>query len=142
MVFAGAALQSLATRQVDESKQGQFQGVLASMVSLASIVVMGKSFNPEHKGGQSPIEAGQLGRALICGPYMTNFPGIMDDFKGANAIIEVPDSFTLNQTLADLINDPASVAGYGQRARDLCDAKLKAGPVYLAELAAYMGRIA
>lgn len=32
------ALQSLATRQVDGSRQGQFQGVLASAVSLASIV--------------------------------------------------------------------------------------------------------
>ncbi len=32
------ALQSLATRQVDDSRQGQFQGVLASTVSLASIV--------------------------------------------------------------------------------------------------------
>jgi len=32
------ALQSLATRQVDESRQGQFQGVLASAVSVASIV--------------------------------------------------------------------------------------------------------
>lgn len=32
------ALQSLATRQVDESRQGQFQGVLASAVSLASIL--------------------------------------------------------------------------------------------------------
>lgn len=32
------ALQSLATRQVDADQQGQFQGVLASAVSLASIV--------------------------------------------------------------------------------------------------------
>lgn len=32
------ALQSLATGQVDNSQQGQFQGVLASAVSLASIV--------------------------------------------------------------------------------------------------------
>ncbi len=32
------ALQALATRQVDERQQGQFQGVLASTVSLASIV--------------------------------------------------------------------------------------------------------
>ncbi|WP_424191196.1 TCR/Tet family MFS transporter [Ampullimonas aquatilis] len=32
------ALQSLATRLVDESRQGQFQGVLASAMSLASIV--------------------------------------------------------------------------------------------------------
>ncbi|HEY0207820.1 TCR/Tet family MFS transporter [Acerihabitans sp.] len=32
------ALQSLATRQVDESQQGQFQGVIASALSLASIV--------------------------------------------------------------------------------------------------------
>lgn len=32
------ALQSLATRQVDENQQGQFQGVLASVVSLASII--------------------------------------------------------------------------------------------------------
>lgn len=31
------ALQSLATRQVDEARQGQFQGVLASAVSLASV---------------------------------------------------------------------------------------------------------
>ena len=32
------ALQSLATRQVDDERQGQFQGVLASVVSLASII--------------------------------------------------------------------------------------------------------
>ncbi|NIJ63105.1 DHA1 family tetracycline resistance protein-like MFS transporter [Sphingomonas leidyi] len=32
------ALQSLATRLVDESRQGQFQGVLASAMSMASIV--------------------------------------------------------------------------------------------------------
>uniref|UniRef100_UPI003100E687 TCR/Tet family MFS transporter n=1 Tax=Neorhizobium sp. EC2-8 TaxID=3129230 RepID=UPI003100E687 len=32
------ALQALATRQVDETRQGQFQGLLASVVSLASIV--------------------------------------------------------------------------------------------------------
>ena len=32
------ALQSLATRQVDEGRQGQFQGVLASAMSLASII--------------------------------------------------------------------------------------------------------
>ena len=32
------ALQSLATRLVDESRQGQFQGVLASVMSLASII--------------------------------------------------------------------------------------------------------
>ncbi len=32
------ARQSLATGQVDDSQQGQFQGVLASAVSLASIV--------------------------------------------------------------------------------------------------------
>ena len=32
------ALQSLATRQVDPARQGQFQGVLASAVSLASII--------------------------------------------------------------------------------------------------------
>ena len=32
------ALQSLATRQVDEAQQGQFQGVLASVVGLATIV--------------------------------------------------------------------------------------------------------
>jgi DHA1 family tetracycline resistance protein-like MFS transporter len=32
------ALQSLATRVVDESRQGQFQGLLASAMSLASIV--------------------------------------------------------------------------------------------------------
>lgn len=31
------ALQSLATRQVDEAQQGQFQGVLASAIALASI---------------------------------------------------------------------------------------------------------
>jgi len=41
MVLAGIgvpALQSMATRQLDESQQGQFQGVLQSAVSLSSIV--------------------------------------------------------------------------------------------------------
>lgn len=32
------ALQAMATRQIDESRQGQFQGVIASAISLASII--------------------------------------------------------------------------------------------------------
>ena len=32
------ALQAMATRQIDESRQGQFQGVVASAISLASII--------------------------------------------------------------------------------------------------------
>ena len=36
--IGGPAFQALATRQVDENRQGQFQGVLASVISLASII--------------------------------------------------------------------------------------------------------
>ncbi|MBE3027548.1 MFS transporter [Janthinobacterium sp. BJB1] len=36
--LGGPALQSLATRQVSDERQGQFQGVLASSVSLASVL--------------------------------------------------------------------------------------------------------
>src|SRR5262249_31274161 len=41
------ALQSLATRQVEESQQGQFQGVLQSAVSLAATVAR-LSFPPVY----------------------------------------------------------------------------------------------
>lgn len=46
------ALQSLATRQVDESQQGQFQGVLASALSLASIAAP-LGFSSIYFGAQS-----------------------------------------------------------------------------------------
>lgn len=120
---------------------GDTIGDMGLYIGLSPIVIMGKSFDPAHKGGQSPIEAAQLGRALVCGPYMTNFPGIMDDFKAADAIRAVDNDAALIDTLTQWLAHPQDTAAIGQRAQSLCRAKHEAGPAYLATLSAYIARV-
>ncbi len=58
------ALQSLLTRQVDSERQGQLQGVLASLVSLAS--VFGPLFFSMTYQGLRPTWPGAIWVVAIC----------------------------------------------------------------------------
>jgi 3-deoxy-D-manno-octulosonic-acid transferase len=117
---------------------GDTMGEMGLYLRLAPIVVMGKSFNPVKPGGQSPIEPGQLGRAILCGPYMTNFPGVMDDFRAANAILDIANEDTLVSALTRLVQNPAEATAIGDKAAALCTVKRAAGPAYIDDLLTFI----
>jgi len=89
-------------------------GELRNFYSVADIIFVGKSLT-EH-GGQNPIDPAMYGRAVIVGPNMENFPAVMTEFARNNAIVQVEDRHALEQTLTQLLEDPAARDELGLRA--------------------------
>lgn len=93
-------------------------GELKHYYAVASLVFVGKSLGDNH-GGQNPIEPAMAGKPIIVGPNMENFPGVMQDFLGADALIQVSDRNELEAQLDRLLGDEAARRTYGDRATAL-----------------------
>lgn len=88
-------------------------GELLSFYDRADLVFVGKSLTAE--GGQNPIEAAALGKAVLFGPHMENFPQVVPQFLQAGGAIQVLDAAALERTVADLLADPERRAEVGRR---------------------------
>ena len=64
---------------------GDTTGELRRLTQLADLVFVGKSL-PPHDGGQTPVEAAVLGKAVLHGPHMTNFREIVRSRTEAGAV--------------------------------------------------------
>ncbi len=106
--------------------------------ALSRIAVMGKSFDPDHIGGQSPIEAAYSGCAIVCGPYMTNFPAIMEDLVDAQAVSVVPNLAALQTLVAEWLQNPEKAAAQGRNAKAMIAQKIEKGPSYLANIVEFI----
>lgn len=89
-------------------------GELKNFYACADVIFVGKSLT-QH-GGQNPIEPALHGKAIVCGPYMENFRGVVDDFLNADALIQVPDLQNLRRTLDDLLTNEQRREAMGLRA--------------------------
>lgn len=77
-------------------------GEMALLLQAADVVFVGKSMDP-HKGGQNPIEAAALGKAVLFGPNMQNFRGVVSSMLAAGAGKTVQDETQLLKTAAQLL---------------------------------------
>jgi 3-deoxy-D-manno-octulosonic-acid transferase len=100
-------------------------GELKSFYRHADIIFIGKSLCSE--GGHNIIEPALYGKPVIVGPNMSNFPVVMEDFKRADAIRQVPDVNALGNTVEELLRDPESRQRLGENAARLV--REKAGAV-------------
>lgn len=75
-------------------------GELPLFYACATVVFVGKSLT-QH-GGQNPLEPAGLGKAVVVGPNMENFEGIMRDLLAAEAVVQVQDAAGLEQALMEL----------------------------------------
>lgn len=89
-------------------------GELRLFYERADIVFVGKSLTAE--GGQNPIEPAALGKAVVFGPNMQNFPDIAPAFVRAGGAVQVADADELGKTLEALLGDPGRRADLGRRA--------------------------
>jgi 3-deoxy-D-manno-octulosonic-acid transferase len=96
-------------------------GELMGFYAAADVVFVGKSLC-EH-GGQNPIEPALFGKPIVVGPNMENFPSVMDDFRTANAIRQVPDFQTLEKTLGELLADSKVGKTLGEAARQVVESR-------------------
>jgi 3-deoxy-D-manno-octulosonic-acid transferase len=94
-------------------------GELSNFYSAADIIFVGKSLK-EH-GGQNPIEPAMYGKAVVVGPNMENFPSVMPLFLGSEAILQVPDEESLENTIGKLLSNSELCAEYGRRAASIVD---------------------
>ena len=95
-------------------------GELRHFYERADIVFVGKSLTAA--GGQNPIEPAALGKAVVFGPHMQNFPQIVPQFVAADAVRQVKDATELERALSELLADAGLRAELGTRARAVVEA--------------------
>lgn len=83
-------------------------GELGLFYHLSPIACIGRSFSLDGGGGHNPIEAAQLGCAVIYGPHVQNLSHIYHDMSEAGAALCVHTPDELIATLSRLLSDAAA----------------------------------
>jgi 3-deoxy-D-manno-octulosonic-acid transferase len=89
-------------------------GELRFFYEHATVVFVGKSLTAI--GGQSPIEPGALGKAMIFGPNMQNFSDIARNFVAQGGAVQVRNPEELEKAVAELLADENRRALLGRNA--------------------------
>jgi 3-deoxy-D-manno-octulosonic-acid transferase len=92
-------------------------GELRYFYEHATVVFVGKSMTAI--GGQNPIEPGALGKAIVFGPNMQNFPDITKSFIKANGAVQVGNPEELEKAIGDLLADENRRAEMGRNAQTI-----------------------
>jgi tetraacyldisaccharide 4'-kinase len=99
------------------------------LFGLADVVFMGGTL--ARRGGHNILEPALFGKPVIAGPHMENFQAIADDFRAANAYVEIGQGAELAVALERLLDDPGAV---GQRALACAEARRGAAARAVAEI--------
>ncbi len=112
-------------------------GELKKLTRLADVVFVGKSL-PPHIGGQTPVEAAAMGKAIVLGPEMSNFRVIVRELLAAGGARQVGDAAELGEVLARLLANEQERAELASAARRWHQANRGAIERTLAEIEAYL----
>ncbi len=82
---------------------GDTMGELMAWYALADVVIVGRSFVP--LGGSNPTEPASLGKPLVWGPAMFNFPVEAPAFEAAGAAVRVETAEALAREVDALLTD-------------------------------------
>lgn len=92
-------------------------GELKFFYERADVVFIGKSLTVG--GGQNPIEPAALGKPVVFGPRMENFPQVVPQFLAEGGAVSVPDAAALERALEDLFSSPERRAQLGRKALEV-----------------------
>ncbi len=92
-------------------------GELKQFLRLAHFVFIGKSLSP-HIGGQTPIEAAALGKAIVYGPHMENFKDVCRNLETCGGSIRCNDEVEVRNQLMHWISNPQSAMPYAKAAQE------------------------
>lgn len=92
-------------------------GELRMITGFADLVIIGKSF-PPNVGGQTPVEAAAMGKAMLFGPDMSNFRDICRNLIRAGAAIRIESTEAIQDTLRSLLKSSGKRSQMGAAAAD------------------------
>ena len=95
-------------------------GELARLYQVATVVFVGGSL--VDAGGHNILEPAVFGKPIVFGPHMQNFKEIGQSFVVSGAALQVRSEREFEETLFNLLGDPARRAGLGAAARALVEA--------------------
>jgi 3-deoxy-D-manno-octulosonic-acid transferase len=98
-------------------------GELGLFYSLSPIAMIGRSFSNDGGGGHNPIEAAQLGCAVITGPNNQFQRQIYDDMQAQSAVVEAQDEEELFAVLREMLTEPHTLLSLQRRCTSFAQAK-------------------
>jgi 3-deoxy-D-manno-octulosonic-acid transferase len=111
-------------------------GELGLWFRLCPIVFMGGSL--VAVGGHNPLEPARLGCAVLAGPHVPNFRGLVDDLATARALRMVNDDASLAAAVDALLMDGAEVQRMGQAGRQFSESQGQVLPRLIEALAPWL----
>jgi 3-deoxy-D-manno-octulosonic-acid transferase len=113
-------------------------GELMFFYEHATVVFVGKSL--AAKGGQNPIEPGALGKPVVFGPNMQNFPDVVRAFLAGDGALQVNDAFELEKKLTELLANETRCAELGRNALKVVNENLGASERTVNMILAHLGK--
>lgn len=104
------------TWSADQVMIGDRMGELADLYTISYIAFVGGSLI--RHGGQNFIEPASLGKAVICGPFMHNFPELQI-FLAQKSLIQLDSLEELSTVVTNLLANPDRVRELGDKAQAL-----------------------
>ena len=96
-------------------------GELSSLFSLADVVFMGGTL--ARRGGHNILEPALFAKPVIMGPHMENFQAIAEEFRAADACVEIAAGQELAGALERLLQDGVVAREIGRRAQACAEAR-------------------
>lgn len=109
-------------------------GELGLFYTLCPIAMIGRSFSDDGGGGHNPVEAAQLGCAVLTGPNNQYQRQIYDDMQALSSVIETADEIELTAILQELLGNPAKLQVQQSKAAAFVDRKTHVVDVVLEQL--------
>jgi 3-deoxy-D-manno-octulosonic-acid transferase len=133
-VWTRAASNALDVWVVDE------MGLLPGFFDRADVVFVGGSLAPH--GGHNILEPAAHGRAILVGPHVEHFRGVVDDFLEGSALVRLPSSSELYPELLRLLTDKTERQALGRRASELYQTGRGSAQIYARKLRDLISRAA
>ncbi len=116
-------------------------GELGLFYTLCDIAMIGRSFSNDGGGGHNPVEAAQLGCAVLTGPNNQYQRQLYDDMRAGFAVIEAQDEDDLTTALRELFTDAQKLKTLQERCTEFANAKTHVIDGVFDKLAALLGRM-
>ena len=116
-------------------------GELGLFYRLCNVAMIGRSFSNDGGGGHNPIEAAQLGCAVITGPNNQFQRPLYDDMQSDGAVVEVTSQDELTAVLEELLTEPHTLESLKRRSEKFVARKTMVIDQTLLHLGPYLSRL-